>query len=409
MSRAVSQLPFWKRTLVPLLRAADVIVSIAFIPFAFVLAAIARFVPRSIDVGLGPEPLINNVYHKRALARRGYTVETFVDQVYFITSDFDYRADRVIPKPLYFLRGHWLFVRAIFRYRALYIYFNGGPLMYRPVIWMLEPALYRIARVAVVVMPYGGDVQDLSQTDNLRFKHAMSMDYPDHRFRRRRIAALVDLWTRCSDHVVGGCDWVDYMFHWDTLMIAHFSFDVDACSRVETHTDPNQPLRILHAPNHRAVKGTGAFIAAIEELKTEGVPLELELLEGVPNSEVRKAIERADVIADQLVVGWYAMFAIEAMATGKAVLCYLRDDLTELYESAGLLSADEIPIVNCSPRTVKERIRILAENRQQLISLGERGRDYVRAHHSLDTVGRVFDGINRGIGVKPSSLAVQEG
>ena len=31
------------------------------------------------------------------------------------------------------------------------------------------------------------------------------------------------LWTRRADHIVGGGAWVDYMGHWDTLMLAPFA------------------------------------------------------------------------------------------------------------------------------------------------------------------------------------------
>ena len=38
----------------------------------------------------------------------------------------------------------------------------------------------------------------------------------------------IDRWTTHSDHVISGCDWVDYMHHWDTLMSAHFSIDIES-------------------------------------------------------------------------------------------------------------------------------------------------------------------------------------
>ena len=37
-----------------------------------------------------------------------------------------------VSRKLFFLRAYWLCVRAMFRYRMLYIYFNGGPLFSRP-------------------------------------------------------------------------------------------------------------------------------------------------------------------------------------------------------------------------------------------------------------------------------------
>ena len=46
---------------------------------------LSRFCFRRFDIGLGPIPMINNVYHKRALEAFGYKVETFVSKLFFIT------------------------------------------------------------------------------------------------------------------------------------------------------------------------------------------------------------------------------------------------------------------------------------------------------------------------------------
>ena len=65
-----------------------------FTPLLFIASILARYLgKKKIDIGLGPEPMINNVYHKKALQIYGYTAETFVDSIYFITSEFDYRGD----------------------------------------------------------------------------------------------------------------------------------------------------------------------------------------------------------------------------------------------------------------------------------------------------------------------------
>jgi glycosyltransferase involved in cell wall biosynthesis len=256
----------------------------------------------------------------------------------------------------------------------------------------------------VVVMPYGGDVQELSRSPNLLYKNAISVDYPEHRFRRRRIASKIDLWTRYADHVISGCEWVDYMYYWDTLMLAHFSIDVNAWKPAEADTIPAKggKLRILHAPNHRAIKGTQYFIDAVKELNEEGLEVELILLERVSNEEVKQVMASVDVVADQLIIGWYAMFALEGMAMEKPVLCYLREDLKELYVASGLMAADEIPIIDCSPATVKESIRNLLLHRDQLPEIGKRSREYVIRHHSTQAVGKIFAEINRRIGLEPS-------
>ena len=48
------------------------------------ICIISRYVKKDIDVGLGPMPLINNVYHKTALIEAGFSAETFVNNTWFI-------------------------------------------------------------------------------------------------------------------------------------------------------------------------------------------------------------------------------------------------------------------------------------------------------------------------------------
>ena len=74
-----------------------------------------------------------------------------------------------------------------------------------------------------------------------------------------------------------------------------------------------------------------------------------------------------------------------------------------LYTTAGLVAPGEMPIINCTPLTVKSVIRDLVMNRDKLPEIGKHSREYVIKHHSLAAVGKVFDRINRSIGVLPGS------
>jgi len=377
------------------------------------LASIARFIRKPVDIGLGPEPLINNVYHKRALVKLGYTVETFVSQVYFITTEFDIRGDRIFLgvkkfEPFlnqvfgidrFFLSNIYLFIRIIFKYKILYIYFNGGPLFSTRYLSNWEPFLYKLARTKVVVMPYGGDIHELSRADNLLFKHTMSVNYPDFAKQRRdTVMKQIDRWTRNADMVLSGCDWVDYMYEWDKLMLGHFSIDTREW-KPATNGKKNKKLVVFHAPNHRAIKGTEYFIKAVEELKEEGLPVELNIVERAPNSKIREHMRKADIIADQLVIGWYAMFALEGMSLKKPVLCYISEEYEKLYIFAGLIKKDELPLVNCNFLNVKEKLRELVKDRKLREQIGKKSRRFVEEHHSLDKIGNIFDGINKKLGV----------
>ena len=289
----------------------------------------------------------------------------------------------------------------MFLYKSLYIYFTGGSLGQNWPLCCFEGLLLKLAGTKVVVMPYGADVQDMALSPNLNFKHTYSLQYKTQLLRRKEVSANVDYWCRNADHIIAGCEWVDYLHVWDTLMLAHFSIDTE---KWKPNSQPRTagPFRILHAPNHRHIKGTQHIIDAVEELRADNLDIELVLLEGVSNDEIRAMMEEVDIVADQLIMGWYAMFALEGMAMERPVLCYLRDDLKDLYVTAGLVKAGEIPIVECRPDTVKGTIKGLYMNRGKLGDIGRRSRIFVERHHSLNAVGGVFDRINRSIGLLPS-------
>ncbi len=372
------------------------------------LSFFARFKTKRIDVGIGPEPIVSHKYHKKALQEYGYTAETYVSSVYYITEDFDIRADQYVPrigrKIFFKFLSYFLFCFVIFRYRCIYIYFNGGPLLHNRILWRIEPLFYRIAKVKVVVMPYGGDVQEITRSRNLLYKSAISKDYPNFKLKRKRIERKIDLWTKYANHVISGCDWVEYMYHWDTLVLAHFTIDVNEWKPEEKSfylISNHNPVKIFHAPNHKYIKGTRYFQAAVNQLKKEGMNIELVIAEKLPHEKIKKIIACSDIIADQLVIGWYGMFAVEAMAMEKPVLCYIRPEFEELFISEGLLRPGELPVIKCTPFNLVETIRDLMKDRKVLVEIGQKSREFVLKHHSTTVIGRVFDEINRSIGIFP--------
>ena len=385
-------------------RAAYLLMDIVlFVPLV-VLTALSRLAPRPFHVGLGPLPSVNNRHHKQCLERFGYRSETFVYHTWYLTSDFDIQFQNYVPRAF----GPYVsYVFCLFRYKCLYTYFTGGPLGFTTLLARCEPFLFQLAGIKTVIMPFGADVHELTRSQNRLMIDGYSRDYPGFRHSRVRTAALIDVWTHGASHIISGCDWVDFMYFWDTLMLAHFAIDTDALS-VESEVrgapdEPCAPLRLLHASNHRNLKGTAQIIRAVDELRAEGVSVELSIIEAVPNAQMPEHIQAADVVIDQLVIGWYAMFALESMAMGKPVVCHIRPDLHEFYTGAGLLEPDELPLIDTSVLNLKETLRHLASlPRRELREIGLRSRAFVEKHHSITAVGQVFHRINQDLGVRPA-------
>ena len=384
-------------------RAAYLAVDVVLLLPILLITVLSRLVSRPIDVGVGPQPSIASPYHKLCLERYGYRCETFVYHTWYFTADFDVNVGLYCPRAL---GPYASFVFCLFRYKCLYTYFNGGPLGFTTLLARCEPFLLTLAGIKTVVMPFGADVHVLTRSKNLLMLNAYSQDYPGFRHQRKRTAALIDVWTQGADHIISGCDWVDYMYYWDFLMLSQFAIDTDRLKPAEKNQpldEPSVPLRLLHAPNHRALKGTDHILRAVDELRDEGMAIELTIVEGVPNEKMLSIIQAADVVVDQLIVGWYAMFAMEGMALGKPVVCHIRPQYRDLYVGAGLIEADELPLIDSSIFTIKETLRHLGSlTRRELVDIGIRSRLFVEKHHSLDAVGSMLDRINQQLGLPRS-------
>jgi glycosyltransferase involved in cell wall biosynthesis len=99
------------------------------------------------------------------------------------------------------------------------------------------------------------------------------------------------------------------------------------------------------------------------------------------HDEARRHYERADIVVDQLNAGWYGIFALEAMALGKPVLGYLRE--AAVLETERALGV-EVPIVQVTKQTLRERIAELAASADERRRVGHSSRAYVEHVHDAD-------------------------
>jgi hypothetical protein len=148
-----------------------------------------------------------------------------------------------------------------------------------------------------------------------------------------------------------------------------------------------RPL-VVHAPFNKGVKGTKYVIDAVERLQREGIAFEFQLVEGVPHDEARKIYERAHLLIDQLLLGWYGAIAVEFMALGKPVVSHVRS--TDLAVLPSEMRA-QLPVVDATPDSIYAVLReLLTTRRHELPELGSRGRAYVeRWHDPLEIAGRL--------------------
>lgn len=147
----------------------------------------------------------------------------------------------------------------------------------------------------------------------------------------------------------------------------------------------DRPL-IVHAPSNGLVKGTPMILQALNELEEEGLSFELKVVSGMAHDEAMDWYRRADLIIDQLLIGWYGVLTLEALALGKPVVVYVRQDLYDAF-------TPRIPIANANPDTIKDVLRPLIADYEARRALAAPGPDYVREVHDVRKVATSLRGI----------------
>jgi len=135
----------------------------------------------------------------------------------------------------------------------------------------------------------------------------------------------------------------------------------------------NKRPKIVHAPSRTNVKGTSYIETAIAKL-SQKYKFEYIRLTGVNHDKVMEALTEADIVIDQILLGTHGILSIEAMALGKPVICYIREDLLSRYPT-------DLPLVNANPLNIEKAIERLIKSPQLRYELGRRSRTYVESHH----------------------------
>lgn len=353
-----------------------------------------------------------------ARAERALGLDSFA--VSLERSPYGYRMDEVVRRPFQ-SRPAFELARLRLLARALrdfdVVHFNFGSTILPPPARGAASTRYRAyARVVglrdlpllrragkVIAVTFQGD--DVRQGDVLRARYAASVatanpgNYPPAAdWVKRRIAAAFDRHAHLIYYLNPDLGWV---LPRRAEFLPYASVDPLEWEPAARPASP-RPL-VVHAPTDRLTKGTEHVLAAVERLRNEGVAFEFELVEGVTQEEARRSYERADVFVDQLHVGWYGAAAVELMALGKPVVCFLRrEDFVHLPRDL----AEEIPLIDATPQTLAERLRqLVMASAETRADLGARSRAYVDRWHDPLAIAERLKNAYEAAAASPSRLA----
>lgn len=297
-------------------------------------------------------------------------VVVFAPQRWGYENDIDLDAGRSVPVPLRMLRRARFLSRALESYDVFHFNFGHTLLQVRQLGRVIDELPLLRRRGKTILVTYQG-------CDVRTFPHCQCRNpacIPDTRYRRRAAERFLRHADRVfylnpdlGEHLPGA------------RFLPYANVDPQAIAPIRPPVD-REEIVVAHAPTDRILKGTEHVVAAIRSLRAQGMPVRLELHENLRRTQVLDRIARADIVVDQLVMGWYGGFTVEAMALAKPVICSIHEDQNPF--GSGL------PLVRASPATLAEQIRELALDGERRRRIGVACREFAEREHDPRKVAR---------------------
>lgn len=233
--------------------------------------------------------------------------------------------------------------------------------------------LFESAGKRLVMHHWGGDAR------SMRLSHQLSpYPLPPGYMDDLAIADRLKLLSKYIKHaIVQDVELLPHISdYYEQVHILPLCCNVDAFHPVYPTAKPS--IRIVHAPTNRAFKGSAYIEQTVKDLSSR-FSFEYIVIENCSHSEAVQQYQQADLIIDQVLSGTYGMLAVEAMAMGKPVIGYLREDVQEGFPI-------KPPILNANPDTLYGVLSEVLLYPEELETIGRASRSYVERIHGIRPV-----------------------
>ena len=227
------------------------------------------------------------------------------------------------------------------------------------------------------ILPFNLDVYLLKLCEKKIVMHFVGDDVRPgpNAYENEKKKKKIQFWEKYADAIISFPEYSQLQTK--EYYIIPLGYDLDYWKPfTSTRVKKGDSIMIVHAPSDQEKKGTAYVKEAVELLMSEGYNIEFKLLENLSNSEVREWINISDIVIDQLLVGWYGVFAIESMALAKPTVCFIDEKYRRKVEYGKI-----IPLVSATPQTLYNTLKMLIENPDLRSDIGEKSRKYVEEVH----------------------------
>ncbi len=153
----------------------------------------------------------------------------------------------------------------------------------------------------------------------------------------------------------------------------------------------SKKITILHIPSEPVVKGTEIIEKNFKNLQKKYKNINFKILRPMSHEKLLEEIAQADIVIDQLMVGWYGGQAVEAMARGKIVVAFLNPPYLQFVPYG-----QDIPIWNTNPWTFGQDLENLIRLFPQIkAEWAEKSFKFAKKYHSAEKIADQYLAVYR--------------
>lgn len=159
-------------------------------------------------------------------------------------------------------------------------------------------------------------------------------------------------------------------------------YRIDTKKYTPIYPDPfkRKPL-IVHSPSAKIAKGSNIINQVVKRLQKQ-YDFEYIEIHNYTHEECLSYIQNSDIFIDQIIIGSYAMAALEAMSFGKPVFGFLLEDIVIQYKEL------KCPIVNVNEDTLEDILAIFIQNGELRYQTGLQSRSFVEVTHDSNLLAQ---------------------
>lgn len=256
------------------------------------------------------------------------------------------------------IRRYFLTFKNFLRFFNKYdiFHFLSGETLLTRKLRPLEFRLYKLLGKRIVLNFVGSDIRSefyLYWKDKHLKEYLAGTDNPDKTSPNQK--KLINDALKYGDYlIVSTPDLLEFLpkakFQPVTLDLDRFLNEIKSATPYPKEKDE---IVILHVPSNSSLKGTAHIKRITEEfarksklkvkvlIPEKSAETSTDLVYTMTRYELFKMLNTADIVIDQLVIGWYGLQSVEALAAGKQVICYIDKKLENyLYPDCPIHNAD---------------------------------------------------------------------